>query len=244
MVFAIIPAAGRGERFGGKTKKQFLCLDGIPVFIHTLTVFQKSSLVDEIIPVVNEDDQSFAEQLVSGYSLDKVKKIIPGGDKRHDSVREAVVLLEGEGHPEDIVLVHDGVRPLVSVGIIEMVIRATEEYGAAVAALPVVDSLKVVSKKNEIAKSIPRENVWAMQTPQGFHLGVLGKAYREAAQDNFIGTDDAMLVVKMGKTVKCVEGSPENIKITNSEDIWLAESIFRERMLRSQNDSASVRPVL
>lgn len=244
MVFAIIAAAGRGERFGGKTKKQFLGLDGVPVLIHTLTVFQKSSLVDEIIPVVNPCDQSFAEQLIAGYSLAKVKRVIPGGDKRQDSVRAAVILLEGEGQPEDIVLVHDGVRPLVSVEMIEKVIHATEEYGAAVAALPVVDSLKVVSEKKDIAKNVPRENVWAMQTPQGFRLGVLGEAYRQAAQDDFIGTDDAMLVVQMAKTVKCVEGAVENIKITNSEDMRLAGLIYRERMRHAVNKSKPDRLVL
>ncbi len=244
MVFAIIPAAGRGERFGGKTKKQFLGLDGVPLLIHTLSVFQKSSLVDEVIPVVNQGDQSFTEQMISGYALAKVKKVLPGGDKRQDSVRAAVVLLEEEGRPGDIVLVHDGVRPLVSLEIIERVIHATEEYGAAVAALPVVDSLKLVSKENEISKSIPRENVWAMQTPQGFRLGLLGEAYRQAAQKNFIGTDDAILVVQMDKPVKCVEGSVENIKITNSEDIRLAELIYRERIHRSMKEPTHDRTVL
>jgi 2-C-methyl-D-erythritol 4-phosphate cytidylyltransferase len=244
MVIAIIPAAGRGERFGGKTKKQFLGLDGVPVLIHTLTVFQKSLLIDQIVPVVNREDQSFTESLIARYSLSKVKKVISGGDKRQDSVRAAIVLLEKEGRPDDIVLVHDGVRPLVSPEIIDRVIHTTEEYGAAVAALPVVDSLKLVSTEGDLTKSIPRENVWAMQTPQGFHLGILGEAYRQAAQDDFIGTDDAMLVVQMGKSVKCVAGSAENIKITNSEDMRLAELIYRERTSLSPNKPVHDRPIL
>ncbi len=244
MVFVIIPAAGQGKRFGGKTKKQFLGLDGLPVLIHTLTIFQKISLVDEILPVVNQEDQSFTESLIAEYSLSKVKRIIPGGDERQDSVRAALVLLEEEGQPEDIVLVHDGVRPLVSPVIIEKVICATEQYGAAVAALPVADSLKIVSKIKELVRSIPRENLWAMQTPQGFRLGVLGDAYRQAAQENLIGTDDAMLVVQMGKKVKCIEGSVENIKITNSEDLKLVELIYRERMLQGRIKTRRDRPLL
>jgi len=244
MVFAIIPAAGQGERFGGKTKKQFLGLDGVPVLIHTLTVFQESSLVDEILPVVNRSDKSFTEALIARYSLSKVESVIPGGNQRQDSVRAAVVFLEEKGRPEDIVLVHDGVRPLVSSGIIEKVICATEEHGAAVAALPVVDSLKIVSDEKEVLKSIPRENVWGMQTPQGFRLGLLGDAYRHAAQENFIGTDDAMLVVRMGNSVKCVEGSVANIKITSSDDLKLAELIYRERMSHGENKSSRDRPFL
>lgn len=244
MVFAIIPAAGRGERFGGKTKKQFHALEGVPLLIHTLTVFQMSSLVDEILLVVHQEDESFSEALIARYSLSKIKKVLCGGDKRQDSVCSAVVSLEEEGHPEDIVLVHDGVRPLVSPGIIERVIAATKEYGAAVAALPVVDSLKIVSDKRLISKSVPRENLWAMQTPQGFQLGLLADAYRQATRDKFFGTDDAMLVVQMGKDVKCVEGSVENIKITTREDMNLAQLIYQERIFQEENKSRHNRPIL
>ncbi|MFQ5949502.1 MAG: 2-C-methyl-D-erythritol 4-phosphate cytidylyltransferase, partial [Nitrospiria bacterium] len=160
MIYAIIPAAGRGERFGGKTKKQFIRLGDTPILIRTLAVFEKSSLVDEIITVVSKDDHSFAAHLISGYSLSKAKRIVPGGERRQDSILAAVALIEGEGRPEDIVLVHDGVRPLVSVLLIEKVIWAAERVGCAVAAMPTGDSLKEVSGKKEIIRSVPRENIW------------------------------------------------------------------------------------
>ncbi len=126
-------------------------------------------------------------------------------------------------------MVHDGVRPLVTSQLIERVIEAAKEEGSAVAALPATDSLKQVSSDKMILKSFPRENVWAMQTPQVFRLGILMEAYRKAAQEGFEATDEAMLVEKLGLPIRCVEGSIENIKITLPPDLAMAEILLRAR---------------
>jgi 2-C-methyl-D-erythritol 4-phosphate cytidylyltransferase len=229
MVHAVIPAAGRGERMGGKTKKQFLDLFGFPVIIHTLTVFQKSPVVDDIICVASREDQLLLERLVSDFALTKIKQVIVGGERRQDSVRAAIDLLEKEDRPDDLVLVHDGVRPLVTPELIERVVSGAEKFGAAVAAIPVADSLKEVSADRVIQKSVPRENIWSMQTPQAFRLALLIEAYRKAVQDGFAGTDEAMLVERTGTPIHCIRGSSENIKITTESDFKMAELLLSGR---------------
>lgn len=229
MVHAVIPAAGQGKRLGGNVKKQFLTLCDLPVAVHTLTAFQNSPLIDEIVCIASKEDLSFFERLISDHSLTKVTKILPGGERRQDSVWAGVSHLGGGSDPNDLVVVHDGVRPLVTARLIEKVIEAAKEEGSAVAALPVSDSLKEVSSDKIILKSLPRENVWAMQTPQVFRLGILLEAYRSAAQEGFEATDEAMLVERLGLPIRCVEGSIENIKITTSPDLEMAEVLLRAR---------------
>lgn len=229
MTHAVIPAAGRGERMGSRTKKQFLSLCGLPVIIHTLTVFQKSPLIDEIICVASKEDQSFLERLVSQHALTKVARIVPGGDRRQDSVQAAVGLLEEQRPLDDIVLVHDAVRPLVTLELIEQVISAAQKFGGAVAALPATDSLKEVSADGFIQKSVPREKIWSMQTPQAFRLALLIEAYRSAVRDRFSATDEAMLVERTGAPIHCVQGLSENIKITTPSDLKMAELLLSAR---------------
>lgn len=229
MIHAVIPAAGRGKRLGGNVKKQFLKLCDLPVAVHTLAAFQNSPLINEIVCIASKEDLSFFERLISDHSLTKVTKILPGGERRQDSVRAGVSHLEGRSDPDDLVVVHDGVRPLVTPRLIEKVIEAAKEGGSAVAALPVADSLKEVSSDKMILKSLPRENIWAMQTPQVFRLGILLEAYRSAAEEGFEGTDEAMLVERLGFPIRCVEGSIENIKITTSPDLATAEVLLRAR---------------
>lgn len=229
MIHAVIPAAGRGTRLGGKIKKQFLALQGLPVAVHTLTAFQDASLIDEIVCITSKEDLSFFERLVSDHSLTKVTKILPGGERRQDSVWAGISYLEEWSDQNDLVVVHDGVRPLVTPQLIERVIEAAKAEGSAVAALRVTDSLKQVSSDKMILRSLPRENVWAMQTPQVFRLGILLEAYRSAAQDGFEATDEAMLVERRGVPIRCVEGSIENIKITLPPDLETAEIFLRAR---------------
>lgn len=230
MTHAVIPAAGRGERMGSRTKKQFLALCGLPVIIHTLAVFQKSPFIDEIICVASKEDHPFLGRLISQHALTKVKRVIPGGDRRQDSVQSAIDLLEEEQRPpDDIVLVHDGVRPLVTLELIEQVVSATQKFGGAVAALPVTDSLKEVSADHFIQKSVAREKIWSMQTPQAFRLALLSEAYREAARDRFSGTDEAMLVERIGAPIRCIQGLSENIKITTPSDLKMAELLLSAR---------------
>ena len=229
MVYAVIPAAGRGERMGSPTKKQFLPLCGLPVIIHTLTVFQRSALVEDILCVTSKEDLRFLERLLAEHALTKVTRVLPGGERRQDSVRSAVDFLEEQGHPDDIVMVHDGVRPLVTLSLIQEIICAAEKYGGGVAALPVTDSLKEVSADRLILKSVEREKIWSMQTPQAFRLSLLIEAYRKAARDGFRGTDEAMLVERIGAPIHCVQGSSENIKITTASDLKWAEFLLSKR---------------
>lgn len=232
-------AAGRGERFGGALKKQFLMLAGAPVLIHALTLFQNASLVDDAICLVPKEDFSYAQALIERYSLTKVKTLLPGGGRRQDSVAAAVSRLEKTGRPDDIVLVHDGVRPLASSSLISKVVAGVESFGAAAAACPVTDSLSEVSEARWIRKSLSRDTIWAMQTPQGFRLSILAEAYRKAARDDFFATDEAMLVARLGVSIRCVEGSAENIKITKPSDLKMAEFLVRARDRSCDHDSSS-----
>ncbi|MFY9269713.1 MAG: 2-C-methyl-D-erythritol 4-phosphate cytidylyltransferase [Candidatus Manganitrophaceae bacterium] len=231
MVHAIIPAAGRGERLGGAIRKQFLTIGGLPILVHTLAVFQASPLIDEIICVLPKEEIGFFEGLISAGSLGKIKQLLPGGLRRQDSVGEGLsYLVAGGADPNDLVAIHDGVRPLVTGPLIERVIETAREGGAAVASLPITDSLKRVSSDKIILDSFPRENIRAMQTPQVFRLGLLQEAYRIAERDRFEATDEAMLVARLGVSIRCVEGSSENIKITTAADLRMAEMILRARL--------------
>ncbi len=240
MVYAIIPAAGMGRRMGegetgrrgrgvanGGIRKQFRSLQGVPLFIHTLTVFQQSDRTARIVLVVPQEDCAAAAVRVSEHRLSKIVRICPGGATRQDSVQAGVASLTGEADPNDIVLVHDGVRPFVSPVLIARVIAAAEQFGSAAAALPVSDSLARVSSAKFIETSLPRAGLWAMQTPQAFRYKILSAAFLQAGSDGFQGTDETALVTRIGQPIYCVEGSPDNIKITTPAD-WAAA----ERQLR------------
>ncbi len=223
---AIVLAAGSGRRFG--EKKQFLDLAGHPVFVHSLSLFQRASCVDEIICVVPKEDRVFTEEIISKYPLSKVKKVVAGGAARQDSVAEALFDLEKDKFSDDLVLVHDGARPFLSLDLVATLVRQARVCGAVVAARRVTDSLKEVSAEGLIQRSIPRENLWAMQTPQVFRLSLLVEAYRKALSDGVIATDDAMIVERLGHPILCVEGPAQNIKITERADLKIAESWVRE----------------
>jgi len=222
VISAVVVAAGRGLRFGGETKKPFVALGASPLIIHALKAFQKTSLVDEILCVVSKEALGLTQALVSGHDLPKVRAVLPGGRRRQDSVAAAVFSLARTGDDQDIVLVHDGVRPLVSRALIERVLEGVKAHGAAVAACRVTDALKTVSPAGRIEKSLSRERVRAMQTPQGFRLGALARACRKAEAEAFEASDEAMLLEQLGLPVHCVEGEAENIKITTPSDLKLA----------------------
>ncbi len=228
-VFAIILAAGSGKRFGGEGKKQFLNLSGRPIVIHSLLRFQSSPLIDQIICVVPEGDYLFAEDLIAGYPISKVVKVMPGGAQRQDSVAEAVFYLEQNASGDDLVVIHDAVRPLVTNMLISTLVHKAKSCGAVVAARRVTDSLKKVSADGVIQNSIPRSGTWAMQTPQVFRLSMLAEAYRKGRNDQFVATDDAMLVERLGVAVLCIEGPLENIKVTNAMDLRMAEFFLSEQ---------------
>jgi 2-C-methyl-D-erythritol 4-phosphate cytidylyltransferase len=235
-VVVIIPAAGLGTRMAspgsGKGKrpaasKQFTELDGTPILIHTLRKFAAVPAVSEIHIALRKNEISgFRTRLEKEEEnvLQKKVNLVEGGEHRQQSVANALAGVAAAS--EDIVLVHDAVRPFVTSAIIEDVVRAAQKYGAAIAGFPAVDTVKQVERTAEgavITSTIPRERVVMAQTPQGFRYGVIKKAFDEATADGFMGTDEASLVERSGHQVAVVMGSARNIKITTPADLELAE---------------------
>lgn len=243
-VIVIIPAAGLGTRMGpmpsamdAKTKKphpskQFTDLAGTPILIHTLRAFAAVDAVSEIWIALRENEmEGFRERLEreAGDVLKKKVELVPGGEHRQQSVEHALNAIAAAA--EDLILVHDAVRPLVTAEIIHDVIEAAKKYGAAIAALPAVDTVKQVERTAEgaiVKATIPRAGVVLAQTPQGFHYSVIKKAFDEAAADGFTGTDEASLAERSGHEVAVVMGSPRNIKITTPADMELAEFYLKK----------------
>ena len=238
----IIPAAGLGTRMasappGSKAKKpaatkQFTELGGTPILIHTLRKFVANPEVSEIFIALraNEIDGFLARlQKEAKDILQKQIHLVEGGDHRQHSVSNAMRSVSAID--DDIVLVHDAVRPFVTEEIIHDVIQAAYKYGAAIAALPAVDTVKQVERTSDgalITATLPRERVVLAQTPQGFRYDVLKKAFDEATRDGFVGTDEASLVERSGHAVAVVMGSSSNIKITTPADMELAEFYLKK----------------
>jgi 2-C-methyl-D-erythritol 4-phosphate cytidylyltransferase len=237
-VVVIIPAAGLGTRMASAAKgkkpaatKQFTELGGVPILIHTLRRFAASPEVSEIyIALRGNEIEGFRARLEKEAKdiLRKKIRLVEGGEHRQHSVANAIASVAASD--DDVVLVHDAVRPFVTEEIIRDVIRAAEKYGAAIAALPAVDTVKQVERTSDgalIVATIPRERVVLAQTPQGFRYGVLKKAFDEAAADGFVGTDEASLVERSGHAVAVVMGSARNLKITTPGDMELAEFFLK-----------------
>jgi 2-C-methyl-D-erythritol 4-phosphate cytidylyltransferase len=235
-VVVIIPAAGLGTRMapvsskGKVPSKQFSDLGGTPILIHTLRKFAASERVGEIVVALRKDEiAGFHESLHSDPELTRKVRLVEGGEHRQHSVANALAAISAA--PDDVVLVHDAVRPFVTPEILEEVIRGAEKYGAAIAGIPAVDTIKKVERTADgalITATIPREHVVMAQTPQGFRYHVLKKAFDEAGADGFMGTDEASLVERSGHEVAVVMGSPRNIKITTPGDMELAEFYLRK----------------
>jgi len=235
-VFVIIPAAGLGTRMAapsakGPPSKQFKELGGVPILVHTLRRFVEQAGVNEIVIALRKNEiDGFREQLEKQFPEIRRKNVrmVEGGEHRQNSVANAVAAIAADG--DDIVLVHDAVRPFVTGEIIAGVIEAAQKYGAAIAGWPAVDTVKQVERTSEgavITATIPRERVVMAQTPQGFRYSILKKAFDEAAADGFVGTDEASLIERSGQPVAVVMGSPRNIKITTPADMELAEFYLR-----------------
>lgn len=203
--------------------KQFYLLAGIPVLVHTLRAFQHSPLVNEIIVVTPALYLETTDRLVKSHGLTKVSGIVPGGRERQDSVRAGLDRLPDSTR---LVLVHDAARPLVSRRIIEECINAALENRAAIAALPVNDTVKEADEDGFIAKTVDRSRLWQAQTPQVMEPQLLKEAMRKAEENSFQATDEASLLKLAGIGVKLVEGSAANIKLTGPEDLFLAEALI------------------
>jgi 2-C-methyl-D-erythritol 4-phosphate cytidylyltransferase len=236
-VVVIIPAAGLGTRMAkagtrpGQASKQFAELAGKPILLHTLEKFAQVPQVEEIYIAVRENETERLREFLSAQRLRPKTHVVVGGDHRQHSVANALKAVKAGG--DDVVLVHDAVRPFVDVEVIEKVIECASRHGAAIAGLPAVDTIKQVERTADgaiITSTIPRERVVMAQTPQGFRYELLKRAFDEAAQDGFIGTDEASLVERAGHQVAVVMGSPRNIKITTPADLELAEFYAQNRI--------------
>lgn len=238
-VIVIIPAAGLGTRMAvpamGKKPaqtKQFTELAGTPILIHTLRRFAAVAAIAEIWIALRPSEMREFQARLEREAQDVLQKkiqLVEGGEHRQQSVANALKAISADS--DDIVLVHDAVRPFVTAEIIAEVIAAARKYGAAIAGMPAVDTVKQVDRTAEgavITATVPRERVVLAQTPQGFRYEVLKAAFDEASADGFLGTDEASLVERSGKEVAVVMGSPRNIKITTPADMELAEFYFRK----------------
>jgi len=220
---AVIVAAGKGRRMGTKESKQYLLIEGKPILVHTLERFSRLAQLRHLVIVVGQDDVSRVEQLAQqhlGHRADISVQVISGGDERQASVYKGLLALP---QVTDYVLVHDGVRPYTKREHIEACMEQAERTGAAVLAVPVKDTIKVVSDELIVETTPKRETLWAIQTPQAFRLEHLLEAHRQAESVSFTGTDDAMLIERIGRAVHVVLGDETNIKITTPDDLVWAE---------------------
>jgi 2-C-methyl-D-erythritol 4-phosphate cytidylyltransferase len=234
-VFVIVPAAGMGTRMAPghatpNAPKQFLSLEGVPILVHSLRAFADVSRVSCIYVAVRKAEMGRMESPIAEHALSSRVRVVEGGDTRQDSVSRALKALPAGD--DDIVLVHDAVRPLIDPATIERTIEAVESYGAAIVGLPAVDTIKQVERTARgaiVTATIPREYIVQAQTPQGFRYGLLRKAFADAETDGFIGTDEASIVERSGNQVAVVLGSPANLKITHPGDLKLAEFYLQHR---------------
>ena len=228
-VCTLIPAAGKGSRMAHSLKKPYLKLAQKPILAHTIQRFEQNTAVDAIFVIVNEADFNECRKTVlEPYPFTKVQELVAGGETRQMSVYNGLRALSAD---VDFVIVHDGVRPFVTDEIIFDCLNAADKYGAAVAAVPVKDTIKVTDENRFIAQTPERERLWAVQTPQVFRKSLLEEAHQTAQERQFIGTDDAALVEKLGFPVKLVKGSYANLKITTPVDLRVAEVLLSDPTL-------------
>lgn len=221
----IIPAAGQGKRMGAKKNKQFIELEGKPVIIHTLLVFEDDPFCEEIIVVANQNEIEQLHQVVTSYQLTKKIQIVSGGSERQFSVHNGLKIINGD----KIVHIHDGARPFVKREHIHQLTKQASETGAAVLAVPVKDTVKRVNDSLHVIETMERSSLWAVQTPQAFRLSVIKQAHEEAERLGILGTDDASLV-EPHQEVSIVKGDYLNIKLTTPEDLLFAKAILHNRM--------------
>jgi 2-C-methyl-D-erythritol 4-phosphate cytidylyltransferase len=229
-VIVIIAAAGLGTRMsaapgGVKSKsKQFFDLQGTPILVHTLRKFAQCEAIGEIVVALRTSETATFQKQIEKESFRKPLRVVEGGEHRQNSVANAIAALQAAD--DDIVLVHDAVRPFVEQETIVNVIEAAKKYDAAIAGIPAIDTIKQVDRTADgavVIATVPRERMVLAQTPQGFRFGVLKKAFDEATADGFMGTDEASLIERSGAPVHVVMGSPRNMKITTPADLELAE---------------------
>ncbi|MGI8566182.1 MAG: 2-C-methyl-D-erythritol 4-phosphate cytidylyltransferase [Pyrinomonadaceae bacterium] len=224
MNVAIIAAAGRGARMGGEQAKQFRELSGIPTIIHTLRRFERCTTIGEMIVVVPAGEVGDFLALANRYALTKLARVVQGGETRRETVWRGLQSVRAA--TAEIVAVHDGVRPFVTPEEIDTTVRAAQLSGAAILAVPAIDTIKEV-RAGKVTRTPERASLWHAQTPQCFRYDLLKRAYEQANTENLDATDDSALVERLGAPVTVIEGDARNIKITRPEDLALAEILLK-----------------
>ena len=227
-VEVIIAAGGTGRRFGEGQPKQFYLLKGKPILSWAIGRFEECVLVDRIILAVPRGMGKYTRQhVLSPFGYKKVKTVVEGGKERRDSVLQGLNMLETD---TDTVLVHDGVRPIISEELIRKVIQATQRWEAVVPGLPLRETIKQVGRDNLVSWTLDRKSIYLIQTPQGFKKDLICRAYAQVKKRGWVASDDASLVEKLGAKVKMIPGEETNIKITSPQDLVLSELFLEDRI--------------
>jgi 2-C-methyl-D-erythritol 4-phosphate cytidylyltransferase len=225
MVAAIIAAAGKGMRMQKTSPKQYLMLAGLPILTHTLLVFSNCDLINQILLVIPPDDFDFCQKNILTFErlIPRKIRLVRGGDRRQDSVFNGLSEVEAGC---SIVVIHDGVRPFVKIDQVAACIDGARKFGACILGVPADDTIKYVDASGRINQTLKRDNIWLAQTPQAFRYDLIKKAHERAQQDGYAATDDASIVERLGHAVTIIGGSRINIKITNREDLKIAECLL------------------
>jgi 2-C-methyl-D-erythritol 4-phosphate cytidylyltransferase len=226
-VTAIVPAAGEGRRLHGPARKQFRLLCGVPVLVWTLRALARSGVVDRVVLVVPPGEEGRCCEAVLAPFQQAVDALVAGGADRQASVAAG---LQAAGGDTDLILVHDAARPLVPPETIRAAVACAADHGAALVAVPVSDTIKLVGPDDAVERTLPRGRLWAAQTPQVFRAALLRAAHERAEADGLRATDESALVERLGHPVRVVPGTPENLKITTPQDLLVAEELLRARM--------------
>ncbi len=224
MAYALIVAAGTGTRLPGTQRKQYRPLAGVPVLTRSLQAMEACrGLFEGIVLVVCAADIDYCrDRIVAPAGVRTPVRLVAGGQRRQDSVYNGLCAIASA---EAVVAIHDGARPLVPPAVVRACVEAARRHGAAVAGLPLWDTVKRCGPDGVIEATLPREGIWLAQTPQAFRIGLIRRGHEQARREGFCGTDDAALVERLGIPVHLVPGSPRNIKITTPEDLRLAEAL-------------------
>lgn len=224
----VIAAAGKGSRMGTTTNKQYMLLKGAPVLSYSLDFFEKLPVVNQIVVVCARDEVDYCkEEIIKRFKFNKVAAVVPGGQERQDSVWAGLQQL---GADTDLVAVHDGARPVLSAEVLTRLLAEAREWGAAIPGIANRDTVKLGDRDGFVRQTLDRTSVYAIQTPQVFNYTELVTAYREAREEEFLGTDDASLFERYIGRVKIVPGDYNNIKITTPQDMIVAEALLRGRV--------------
>ena len=233
MNYAVIIAGGNGARMGQDIPKQFISVYDKPVLVYTLESFQRHPLVDEIILVCIEGWQDMVWAYAKQFGISKLTQIVAGGDSGQESIRNGVYALEGTAQPDDIVIIHDGVRPLVEPDVLTDVIRTAQKHGNAVTSMPYNEQIFVISEDdpNTTTQYIPRETLRRVSTPQAYRFDILDNGYHRAEAEN-IGMEGAnytnTMMVQLGVRLHFAAGSDKNIKLTTKDNLEMFKAYLRQ----------------